>query len=110
MKNPLPPNIPRGLPSSRWMLDNSSPTHTTRPHQKPQLIPLSNLAASSEETVADIAEGPHRTRYMKLGFVPGAHVVIIRAGDPALVSLNGNKLALSQRCLENILVAHVENR
>ena len=73
------------------MLNHSSPTHTTRPPQKPQLIPLSHLAPSSEGTVANIAEGPHRTGYMELGFVPGAHVVIIRAVDPALVSLDGSK-------------------
>jgi Fe2+ transport system protein FeoA len=78
------------------------------PPQRPPVVPLSEVCSNTEVIVSDIVDGPLRNRFMELGFVPGAPVQVLRAGDPTLVTLNNCRMALSRRCLETILVAFLE--
>jgi Fe2+ transport system protein FeoA len=78
------------------------------PPQRPPVVSLSEVCSNTEVIVSDIVDGHLRNRFMELGFVPGAQLQVLRAGDPTISTLNNCRIALSRRCLEPILVAFLE--
>ena len=67
-----------------------------------------SLSAAARETVYRVAaiEGrdDHACRLLEMGFAIGIDVVVVRAGDPAIVQVGRTRLAMSRACLCRVTV------
>lgn len=90
------------------MRDLHPPSPRFEPPRQPRQASLATLPTGIDAIVVDILETPDLQRCAEMGFFRGAHVKMLNAGDPSLISLNDSRLAISRRYLANVLVSYFQ--